>query len=72
MDSLHTHGFIILEETTLNIQCTETGERLFFASHDSANEYASRHCNIWSIIEVDFIHSFTQHLITPQSILDQS
>ena len=62
-----TKIFLILEEHNLKmLECfnKETGkiEPLKFETFEDAEDFASGHCDIWQIIEVNFFSTWKKHL----------
>jgi len=63
---METKIYLILEEYQLKIYQafnTESGEiePLKFESYEEAQDFASGHCNMWQIIEVNFHSNWKRH-----------
>ncbi len=62
----NTNIYIILDEHKLEIvkgynQSTKKIEPLKFEDFETANDYASINCDLWTILNVNFTSVFTAH-----------
>jgi len=59
----HTKLFIVLNEETLNTMKGKNGKTAKFNTENEADKIAAGKLNMWSVVEVNFVHKFLNHTV---------